>query len=361
MPSSKRHQSRFDHEDVDHSSDDDLGRRKNQPRGYRPPIQREDSLVKTPADHRESDWDTDYNPRSKYYLSSDDDDDDDVDDDEKHPHFRSPGSKSPPRSHGSRQRGGSWDRRSPSKHRGPERGGASRKEPSHPRSHAHSRLHSPSRSHSHTRERDEKSSHSRPRDHEGSHSRPRGDKDGPPRKHKATTADDSSRLNPAPGSHASRSRPKPSRPKPPRAPSSYHTGSRPRPTRAASSYTHSASRSSRPRPVRGLSHNSGQTKPKPKPKPKIPKDLARLVGPEGVGELSKMLEDFPWQEAGKVAMQAGTVAGTYHVPLSSVRSVVSLSGQQQQQQQQNSHRLRTANEANNKQLSRWGQTPSLGM
>lgn len=293
MASPKRHKSKVDHKDTDHSSDDDLSRRKNHPRGYRPPIERQDSLVKARIDHEDSDWDTDYNPKDKYYLSSDDDPLD----------LYPPESKSPPTRQRSRQ--GSWERKSPLKDRDTDRGSSSRKEPSHSRSHAHARHHSPSRPHSRSRERDDKASQPRPRDHKDSPSRPRGDKDGSPRKHKSTTAT-FTRSKPPSDSHASHSRPKPSR-----GSSSHHNSSRPRPTRSGSSYTHSASRSSRPRPVRGLSHNSSQTKAKPK----IPKDLARLVGPEGIGELSKLLEEFPWQEAGRVAMQAGTVAGKCSVPL----------------------------------------------
>lgn len=269
MPSPKRRQHKVDYKHADDSSDDDFEhRRANRPRGYRPGVYREDSLVKRQAesDKVDSGWDTDshYDPRDKYYLSADDDPFD---------LYTSERKSSTTRKHGS-------NRRSPSAQRSPDRGTSSRRAPSHPHSHGRSRHHSPSRT------------------------RPRDDKNGTTSRHKSTAAT-SHHSKTTSSSHAGHSRPKPSR-----ASSSYLNTSRPRPTRAGSSY--SAPRSSRPRPVRGLSHNSSQTKPK------FPKDIVKILDPEHVGTLSKLLEDFPWEQAAKVALQAGTVAaikvGTDSVP-----------------------------------------------
>lgn len=270
MPSPKRHQHKVDYKNADFSSDDGFEHRKaRRPRAYRPGVQREDSLIKREAQSEKVDsgWDTDsyYNPRDKYYLSASDDPFD---------------LYTPERKSSAKREQHSRDRRSPSTYRSPDHGSSSRKAPSHQHSHGRSRHHSPSRT------------------------RPRDDKDGGTGRHKSTTGT-SHHSKTASKSHASQSRPKPSR-----AGSSYLSTSRPPVTRAGSSY--SAARSSRPRPVRGLSHTSSQTKPK------FPKDLTKLLDPETVGSLSKLLEDFPWEQAGKVALQAGTVAaikvGTDSVP-----------------------------------------------
>lgn len=257
MPSSRQHKTSVDHGNADSSSDDEHYRQKpNRPRGYRPHVQREDSLVKREAesDKVDSGWDTDYDPKDKYYLSADDDPFD----------LYSPESKRSTKDEPSR------DRRSPSKGRTSDRPRA----PSHAHSHARSRHHH----HSHHR------SHSP--------SGPREDRDASASKHK-----DHSRSKPSSSSHASHSRPKASR-----AGSSYLGGSaRPRMSRAGSSYA--GSRSARPRSAaRALSHGpSGQGRHHMR----HPRDLAKLLDPE---TLHRLLEDFPWEDAGKVALQAGTVA-----------------------------------------------------
>lgn len=210
----------------------------------------------------DSGWDTDYDPKDKYYLSADDDPFD----------LYSPERKKPTRDERSS------DRRSPSKGRVPDRGTSPPRAPPHAHAHPHAR----SRHHHH---------HHHNRSH--SPSRPREDREGPAGQHK-----DSSRAKPSSSSHAGHSRPKTSR-----AGSSYLGTSRPRISRAGSSHagTGAGTRSSRrPRPVRGLSHgSSGQAKHK------FPRDLSKILDPE---TLHRFVEDFPWEEAGKVALQAGTVA-----------------------------------------------------
>lgn len=71
----------------------------------------------------------------------------------------------------------------------------------------------------------------------------------------------------------------------------------------APSSSHAGSRASRPRPVRGLSH--GSTSQTRHHHARFPRDLSKLMDPD---TLHRLLEDFPWEEAGKVALQAGTVA-----------------------------------------------------
>ncbi|KAI7786254.1 hypothetical protein LA080_004075 [Diaporthe eres] len=207
MPSPRRPKSSVDYFDGHNSSEDDSShRRSTRPRGYGPKLQRgisETSLMRQErkAENIDNDsqveWDTDYDPRDKYYLSAEDDPLD-----------------------------------------------------------------------SHVPERKETARNQDPdeNDHDNKHKSSE-----PPSK---------------PSSHASRPRPRPSR-----ASSSYLSAvRRPQVKRAGSSFK-SASRTRprpRPRPVRNLSHNSRQ--PKPKTTNKMP------------------WEDFPWEDAAKVAFQAGGVA-----------------------------------------------------
>ncbi|KAJ4419012.1 hypothetical protein N0V82_005237 [Gnomoniopsis sp. IMI 355080] len=265
MSSSRGHRNSVYYKDDSVSSGDDSihHQKSSRPRGYRPHVYREDSLIKRPEpeiDKADGGGDTsDYSPKDKYYLSEDDD-----------PHgLYSPRGSSPHK----KSRAGddhSRERRSSSKHYTTDRD-HSRRSPSPPRSRSH-RHHHRRRSPSHSHQRD-------------------NDEDDLVKKHKSST--------PAP-----RSRPKPSR-----AGSSYLASSRPRPSRARSSYA--TSRSSRPRPVRGLSHNSSKIKPKTK----FPHDLSKLMDPDTFKDL---MQNFPWDEAGKVALQAGTVAaikvGTDDIP-----------------------------------------------
>lgn len=288
MTSSRGHRT-VGYED-DHSSDDGYGDHKStRSRGHRPRAYRNDSLIKkddAELDKGDSGWDTDYSPRDKYYLSESDD-----------PH----GIYSPRRSSSEKKtlsREHSKERRSPAKHHPTDHRSSSRRSPSPARtakshSHRHRRQlsRSRSRSRSHSRERGEGKSASTSRHHKSSHA------------HKKPTSSTT---------YTPRSRPKPSR-----APSSYHHTSarpRPRPTRAASSYTAaSLSRSTpRPRPVRGLSRNASHTHTT---KTRFPRDLTKLMDPD---TLKALMKDFPWDEAGKVALQAGTVAaikvGTDSIP-----------------------------------------------
>lgn len=272
MSSSRGHKHSLDYK-HDFSSDEDQHlQRSSRPRGFRPSAYREDSLIKpreAQLDKADSGWDTDYSPRDKYYLSESDD-----------PHHLYSATR-PSRQNQSRTREHSRERRSPTKHdRTTDYHDSSRRSPSPHKSPPH-----------HQSDRPRSPSHSHHRRHEGT-----GDA--------ASKSRSSTHAKPASAPHASRSRPRPSR-----AASSYLASLRPRPSRAASSYT--GSRPSRPRPVRALSRNASYTKTK------FPRDLSKLLDPD---TLKGLLKDFPWDEAGKVAMQAGVVAamkvGTDAMPLS---------------------------------------------
>lgn len=209
--------------------------------------------------------DTDYDPRDKYYLSGEDD---------------------PLDSHLSERRETSRnqigrDHKSHSRHGSSQPGSSSRSGHTHSRSHGSSHGH-----HHHHHHHSHRHSHSQSHSH--SHSRDLDDDD-------RTDRQKASAPPSKPSSHASRPRPRPSR-----ASSSYLSAvRRPQVKRAGSSYK-TASRTRprpRPRPVRSLSRNSKQAKPKSNKMP---------------------WEDFPWEDAAKVAVQAGGVAlmkvGTEQMP-----------------------------------------------
>ncbi|KAF3767502.1 hypothetical protein M406DRAFT_69643 [Cryphonectria parasitica EP155] len=281
MSSSRRHRTKnADYKDASTSSEDGSRRRhSNLSRGYRPGVQREDSLIKTthqPEAQKKYDsgWDTDYDPKDKYYLS---DEEDPLDS------YFSP--RAAAREPAKEENDGREQRRQSTSRR--------RKGDSQTRSHGHSRRRSPSPSRHRSREDD-------------------ADDDDGHRRHKTT----SSKPNPA--SHTNHH----SRPQTTRAASSYRqhrnhaattssSSSRPRTTRAASS-TYTGSRASRPRPRRGLSDKSIRTMPK------HVQSMVKRLDPRSVAEISRFWDDFPWQDAAKVAMQAGTIAaikvGTDSIP-----------------------------------------------
>lgn len=249
-------------------------------------------------DKVDSGWDTDYDPKDKYYLSADDDPFDLYSTERKQKKTKRTSSTKRERSR---------ERRSPSKGRGPSRHGTSpaRASSSHAPSHSHSRSRHPGAHH-----------HSSHRSH--SPSRPREETKTSTSKHKdaaAPTSSSSRSARPSSTNHAA-----PSRPKASRASSSYHGTSRPRMNRAGSSTYASVPRSSRPRPVRMPSSGGSSRQPlqqvhAAQAKIRSARDLARFLDPD---ELQRLLEEFPWEEAGKVALQAGTVAaikvGTDSVP-----------------------------------------------
>lgn len=219
------------------------------------------SLRKEDQNKGESDWDTDYDPRDKYYLSEEDDPLD---------------LYSPARKGSAREEVGSKDRNASSRHRSSGHGSSSRRGHSH--SQSHSRSHRPSHSHSHSRHKhDDDDDDDDEEEYDDLTSR-----------HKAPSSSRSKA-----GTHTASQRP---RPKPSRAGSSYlsaiHSLHRPRAVRAGSSYTRS--RSARPSHAskstsfgRGLRSKSRTKSTKAGPKP---------------------WEDINWEEAAKVAMQAGAVA-----------------------------------------------------
>lgn len=286
MPSPRRPKTSVDYLDGHISSEDESShKRSTRPRGYSPKLQRgisETSLMRQERKAEEMDndsqfeSDTDYDPRDKYYLSAEDDPLD---------------SHLPERKETARNHLGK-DHKSHSRHSSSQPGSSLRSGHTHSRSHGsshghhhhhHSHRHSHSQSHSHSH------SHSRDLDHHDDHHD----------RHKQPAPSSK------PSSQASRPRPRPSR-----ASSSYLSAiRRPQMKRAGSSYN-SASRvrpRPRPRPVRGLSHNSRQTNPKI--------NNSKQTNPK----TSKMpWEDFPWEDAAKVALQAGGVAlmkvGTEQMP-----------------------------------------------
>lgn len=275
MPSPRRTKNSVDYLDGHTSSGDEPShRRSSRPRGYSPKLQRgisETSLMrqekKAEQNHNHDsqfESDTDYDPRDKYYLS---DEDDPLD-------LHLPERRDPARHQLNS------NQKSHSRHDSSQPGSSSRS------GHIHSRSHGSSHGHHHRHSH----RHSHPPTHSHSHSHSRDiDKDDHTDKHKPTAP------HSKPASQASRPRPRPSR-----ASSSYLKAvRRPQVKRAGSSYSTSRARP-RPRPVRGLSHTSRQTKPKANKKP------------------WDALEDFPWEDAAKVAFQAGGVAlmkvGTEQMP-----------------------------------------------
>lgn len=258
MPSPRRPKSGVDYLDGHIGSEDDSShRRSSRPRGYSPKLQRgvsETSLMTRERkakdiDNNDSQFEseTDYDPRDKYYLSDEED---------------------PLDSHLSEKRDAvsnqvGRDHKSHSRHGSSRHGSSSRSGHTHSRSHGHHQHHHHSHRHSH--------SHPQPRD---------PDEDDHNDRHRSSAAPSK------PSSHASRPRPRPSR-----ASSSYLNAiRRPQVKRAGSSYksTPRTRARPRPRPVRSLSHNSRkQAKPKSNKMP---------------------WEDFPWEDAAKVAFQAGGVA-----------------------------------------------------
>lgn len=276
MPSPRRHgRSRVDYIDDDGASSDDgyRSRKSSRPRGYDAPrdhLQRNNSLISLRKEENnakeESDWDTDYDPRDRYYLSEEDDPLD----------LYSPSRK------GSTREEPSKDRDASSRHRSTDHDSSStRRDHSHSQSHTRSQRHSHSHSHSHSNSHSHPHSHSHTHSH--SHSRDNED-DGSTSRHKTS----SSSRNKA-GTHSTTSRP---RPKPARAGSSYLTGiHRPRAVRAGSSYT--GSRSARPRISTSRSTSFGLRGSKPKSSTKTS---------------PRPWQNFAWSDAAKVAMQAGTVA-----------------------------------------------------
>lgn len=259
MPSSGRRKDKVDYfGDYPSSDDESYSQRKGSiPRVYRPGVQREDSLVKRKEEPEKADsgWDTDYDPRDKYYLSADDDPFD----------LYSPERKASTTDDHHRHR-----RRSRKPHSSEHTTSSRHRSPSHSQS---QRQHARHRSRSHSRDRERK--------------------EDPTRKHKSTTDASSSRS------------------KPPR--SNIHTNhSRPKPSRAPSSYAASRS-TTRPRPVRSLSRRTSSTNASKQTK--FPRDLVKLLDPDTIRDI---FVDFPWDEAGKVALQAGTVAavkvGTDSIP-----------------------------------------------
>lgn len=263
MPSPKRHgHSRTDYKDDEASSDDGRHHSRkstSRPRGYGSPrdyLQRDNSLVSLrKEDHNkgESDWDTDYDPRDKYYLSEEDDPLD---------------LYSPTRKGSVREDSGGKDRNGSSRHRSSGHGSSSR----HSHSQSHSRSHRHSHSHSHSRDNDEDDD-----DHDDLTS------------HRKAPSSSHSKA----GTHTASQR---SRPKPSRAGSSYlsttHHHRRPRAVRTGSSYKRS--RTARPPYTSRSTSFGGGVRGKSRPK-------STKAG-------SKPWEDIDWQEAAKVAMQAGTVA-----------------------------------------------------
>ncbi|PSS02217.1 hypothetical protein BD289DRAFT_478887 [Coniella lustricola] len=144
-----------------------------------------------------------------------------------------------------------------------------------------------------------KSTASRRHDHNNSskspHSHPRDSKE---------VGRSSRYMSPSPDGYAdqstARSAHRSQRPKSSRAASSYHHSSRPRTSRSSSSCL--GSRPMRPSARRGLSDKSIRTMPKPV------QEMVKRLDPKSIAEVSHFWDNFPWQEAAKVAMQAGTVA-----------------------------------------------------
>ncbi|KUI55164.1 hypothetical protein VP1G_10725 [Cytospora mali] len=248
MPSDRRQRRSVNNTHGDDSSDDGHSRRKSRPRGYNSRLQRgtsENSLIKTEKKDDEKDdsqWDTDYDPRDKYYLSAEDD-----------PFDLSFSRRDVP----SRNERSSRDRESSGKHHSPHHGSPSRN--GHKSSHSHGHTHRQAHPHSHSRDK----------------------KDDSIDRHKSTS-------HAKPDSAVARPRPRPSR----ASSSRLNTIRRPRATRAGSSHITPRTRA-RPGPARGLSHHGRQTKPKSEHAGSKPWDR---------------LQDINWEDAAKVALQAGTVA-----------------------------------------------------
>ena len=249
MPSDRHRKNTINYLQGEVSSDDGYSRSNSARRGYNPKLQRgisETSLVRREKEGEEKDeneWDTDYDPKDKYYLSNEDDP------------FDPPSigrRSSPRREHSSR------DRESARKHHSPRHASPSRN--SHAGTHSHGHIHHHSDSRPHTRDNKE---------------------DDKVDRHK-------SKPHSKPASTATRPRPGPSR-----ASSSYlNAVRRPRVNRAGSSNTTSRTRT-RPRPSRGVSHTSRQARSR--------------SGHDGV-KFWDRFHDIDWEEAAKVALQAGTVA-----------------------------------------------------
>lgn len=272
MPSDRRRRNSVSylHPGGDDSSDDGHSRRKSRPRGYASKLQRglsDSSIIRREGEAEEKDddhWDTDYDPRDRYYLSAEDDP------------FDSPQTR----------RG--RERESPSRHenstnnqqssRGgvPSRHEQSSKDWESSRKHRSSRHASPSRNgHAQSQSHGHSQRHSRPRPHSRDSNNNSTDRHKPSSQSKAEPP-------------AARPRPRPTR----ASSSRLEAIRRPRAFRAGSSHIAPRTRT-RPGPARGLSHHSRQTKPK--------------SGHSGQTRWDG-LQHINWEDAAKVALQAGTVA-----------------------------------------------------
>lgn len=312
MPSPKRHgHSRVAYKDDDGASSDDGHHRQksNRPRGYGSPrahLQRDNSLITLHKDDDnnnnnknshakagESDWDTDYDPRDRCYLSEEDDGDP-LD-------LYSPAGKA---SSTPREEPSTHDHHhhsSSRRHRSTDHGSSSTTRRDHSPSQSHTRSHHHSNSHSHSHSHSHAHLHSREDDDDDD------DDDGSTSRHHTPG---SSRHKASTHKSTTASRP---RPKPSRAGSSYLTTGiyRPRAVRAGSSSYIGSRSAARPRPRPRPPHTSRSTS-------FGLRSTSTSQPNKSVKAGSKPWHDFAWSDAAKVAVQAGTVAaikvGTDSIP-----------------------------------------------
>lgn len=251
MPSDRRRRDSVSYLHRDDSSDDGHNP-KSRPRGHGPKLQRgtsENSLIRREEGAEEIDdnhWDTDYDPRDKYYLSAEDDPFD-------LPSNRRGREEGVPSRHEDRSKARESSRKHRSSRRGSPSGTGYTQSQSHGRSHRHPR----------------------PRSHSREHNDDATDR------HKPSS-------NSKPNSSSARPRPRPAR----ASSSQLNAIRRPRAVRAGSSHITPRARA-RPGPARGLSHHHRQARP---------------ASGHAVPTRWDKLQDIDWEDAAKVALQAGTVA-----------------------------------------------------